>query len=130
MKDDFKPISQSANQPAWYLDDELQGQQPQQLLHPDETQSPELSAAKDYAGNAEASNGILQDRFHKVLKQPMDRKKFLQTTGLAVLGVVGLGQLVKLLSPGNQQHVAQNSSSGPSYGSGSYGGTKPTPRRG
>jgi hypothetical protein len=141
-----KPSSNQVPQPTWYLDLELNSSlsvpkpqegasaSPSSLTTPSTPQQApaldpdfaDLDASATPASTEPTLGAELHSRVQNVLSQPMDRKRFLQTTGLAVLGVVGLGQLVKLLGPGSQQHVAQIASSGPAYGGGNYGGTKST----
>jgi hypothetical protein len=69
-------------------------------------------------------NESIQERLQRILQQPMDRKQFLQTSGLVVLTAIGLGQLVRLLqSSENADHlkVSKNDSiSGPN----AYGGNR------
>jgi hypothetical protein len=140
MHDDII-TNRKANQPSrtpWYLDSDVPKQQPAAQAPapaavpapstPHSSPSPAQGTAvdpefADLTPAAPEQLSPLQARVQGILRQPMDRKKFLQTAGVAGLGVIGLGQILNILQ--SQDHAGGgHSASHQGYGSGAYGGSR------
>lgn len=56
----------------------------------------------------------------EISQKEMTRKEFLATVGVGLLGIMGFGSIIKLLT--GKSHLGSHQSSSMGYGASSYGG--------